>query len=554
MPQLVLGPLVRHVGERTASVWVETDAQARVRVRAAGGAWTARTFVVHDRHYALVQVDGLEPGTVADYTVELDEQEVWPLPDSPYPPSRLATLDRDRPTRLAFGSCRTSVPHDEEHNGTHGVDALRATALELAGDMQGPHWPDLVAFLGDQVYADELSPAMREFIERRRGLSQPPGAELKDFAEYAHLYWLAWNEPANRWLLSTLPSVMIFDDHDVRDDWNTSLSWHEEMNATDWWHERLLGALTSYWVYQHIGNLSPEALAQDEVWQRLVREQERGDDEVDLTEPLRALADQVDRDPTRFRFSYTVDLGDARLVVVDSRAARDLAPDRRNMLDPTELAWLDQQMRGDVDHLLVATSLPFLLPPGLHALESWNEAMAEGAWGSRWTQRGERLRRAVDLEHWAAFEHGFDQVCDMTLSVARGERGRPPETIVFLSGDVHHSYVAQVEDLDDLGARSRIAQAVCSPIRNPLPRHVRVAMALLARGLARPMQAMTRRSAKIPDPPFRWSLTDGPWFDNCLAVLQVDGPDIELTWHGGDATGRRPDLPVLREVARAEVG
>ena len=67
-----------------------------------------------------------------------------------------------------------------------------------------------------------------------------------------------------RWLLSTVPSSMIFDDHDVRDDWNTSDSWRREMQATSWWQERVIGGLSSYWVYQHLGNLSPAALAKDD--------------------------------------------------------------------------------------------------------------------------------------------------------------------------------------------------------------------------------------------------------------------------------------------------
>jgi hypothetical protein len=60
-------------------------------------------------------------------------------------------------------------------------------------------------------------------------------------------------------------------------------------------------------------------------------------------------------------------------------------------------------------------------------------------------------------------------VLDMVVEVARGKRGRPPGTITFLSGDVHNSYVTEI-DHDQLGAgASRIVQAVCSPIRNPLP-------------------------------------------------------------------------------------
>eukprot|EP01032_Pedospumella_encystans_P028732 gene28733-32447_t len=138
-----------------------------------------------------------------------------------------------KPLRMAFGSCRTSVGHDKAGNDTHGVDALRAYALRMAGVTDTAHrddpdpgdevrWPDLVLFLGDQVYADETTQEMKEFIDSRRDIEQAPWTELQDYEEYAHLYCLAWTDPANRWLLSTVPTAMIFDDHDVRDDWNTS--------------------------------------------------------------------------------------------------------------------------------------------------------------------------------------------------------------------------------------------------------------------------------------------------------------------------------------------
>lgn len=567
MPDLVLGPLLRHVTTTSVSVWVETDAHARATVTADGRSWQAPTFTVAGRHYALVVVDALAPGSVHDYTVSVGapdgsgSAEVWPPPDSPFPPSSMRTLDPDRGVRLGFGSCRTSVPHDEQHTRSHGVDALRATAIALAHDPDSVDRPDLIAFLGDQIYADEPPEAMLEYIARRRGRDSEPVDELKDYDEYAHLYGIAWNDPANRWLLSTVPSVMIFDDHDVRDDWNTSHTWHEQMNALPWWHERLVGALSSYWVYQHVGNLSPQELSADPIWStvadRLATHAGTGTapeptDEVDLTETLRGLAERVDDSPENYRFSYSVDLPDARLVMIDSRASRELAPGRRNMLDATEIEWLEEHLRGDVDHLLLGTSLPFLLPPGIHDLEAWNEAMSEGAWGPRVARWGEKIRQAVDLEHWAAFEHGFDQVMDATMEVARGQRGRAPATITFLSGDVHNSYVTRIDDPHQYGARSQIVQAVCSPIRNPLPPHVRALQAGLARGLAAPMRALVRLTRKVPEVPYPWSISDGPWFDNNLAMLRVDGDEIELSWRHGVVVDD-PRQPRLEEVAVVRV-
>lgn len=555
---LTLGPLLRYVGETSATVWVQTRDSAVVRVRAFDREWSAPTFGAHGRHYALVVVDGLEPGTAGDYAVDIDGEQVWPqaAPDHPdLPASRIRTLLHSEPTRLAFGSCRTTVPHDAEGNASNGVDALRAYAYHLSRpERDEEEWPHLVCFLGDQVYADETSEEMQEFIASRRSLDEPPGEELKDFEEYSHLYFLAWSDPLNRWLLSTLPSAMIFDDHDIRDDWNTSQSWKREINQTSWWHERIVGGLASYWVYQHVGNLSPEELAQDEVWQQIVAHADGGSsDELDLTRVLDDLAERVDRQPETYRWSYARDLGESRLVVVDSRAARVLEPERRSILDDDELEWLDGQLRGDVDHLFIGTSLPFFIAQGIHDLEAINEAMATGAWGPRVARWGEKMRRAVDLEHWAAFQDGFAAVLAMVVEVASGKRGQRPGTITFLSGDVHNSYVTRISPDQLPAGSSTILQAVCSPIRNPLPRQVRIAQALLGKGLARPLALLVNRTDKVPNAPYRWDVTDGPWFDNNLATLEVRGRGLVIRWEAGEVRGERFDAPDLRQVARVVV-
>ena len=561
---LLLGPLLRYVDDTSATIWVEVAGPALVTVTAGERRASARTFAAHGHHFALVEVTGLPPGSHTEYAVHVDDTRVWPSdePDlADFPPSVIPTLEPGKPLRMAFGSCRVSVGHDEEGTAQFGVDALRAYSLFMAGRTASrsdddERWPDLVLFLGDQVYADETSPKMREFIEQRRDPEQAPWYELKDFEEYAHLYLLAWRDPANRWLLSTLPSAMIFDDHDIRDDWNTSWTWRREMEATSWWHERIVGGLASYWVYQHLGNLSRADRAEDALWQKVVGHE--GPDELDLTADIDAFADRADQHPDSYRWSYARDFGtQARLVVVDSRAARVLEPGSRSILDPNEMSWLDDQLRGDVDHLLVGTSLPFLLAPGLHHAEAFSEGLCGGVWGRRMAGVGEKLRQAIDLEHWAAFQQGFREVAEMTLEVASGRRGTPPETITFLSGDVHHSYACSAwpdPDVTDVEAHSRIVQAVCSPIRNPLPLAMqRVTTWGTRRRLGNVVRRLARR-AKVPASPLTWAIDRGPWYDNNLAVLEIgEDSGLTFTWVAGDVEGRACDDPVLRTVAKVEV-
>ncbi|TFC59327.1 alkaline phosphatase D family protein [Cryobacterium sp. TMB1-7] len=540
---LILGPMLRYVDTDSASVWVETARAGQVTVRADARMWSARTFAVHGHHYALVQVDDLAPGTTSPYAVDIDGVQVWPPLPSRFPASVISTLTPGAPLKLAFGSCRTSVPHDEKGNRSHGVDALRSYALQMAALPGQFSWPDLVLFLGDQVYADTTSEQMQEFIRARRDLTEPPGEELADFEEYAHLYGLAWSDPANRWLLSTVPTAMIFDDHDIRDDWNASLSWKREMEQTSWWHGRLVSGLASYWVYQHLGNLSPADREVDEIWRFLASHD--GDAELDLSERLDAFVERAAAEPASYRWSYCRDYGDSRLIVIDSRIARRLDPADRALIDDDESGWLDERMRGGFRHLLVGTSLPFLLPTGLHHLEAWNEATAEGAWGAPMAAVSEKLRQALDLEHWAAFQSSFRRVAQMATDLADGKRGPAPDTITFLSGDVHYSYVAEVER----SSGSRIIQAVCSPIRNPLALPLRSFSAVLSYAIANRPSEMLARSAGVPVSPLRWRGIRGPWFENCLASVSATPAGLRFRWITGVVRGDGRARPRVTEIS-----
>ncbi|MFY1574935.1 alkaline phosphatase D family protein [Verrucosispora sp. WMMD703] len=559
--ELLIGPLLRRVVGTRATVWVETTTPTVVTVRTAGGATgTAPTFSAYDHHYALVVVDGLNPDSTTPYEVLIDDEVVWPQPESRFPPSVIrtrATDDRDQPVRLLFGSCRETTQHATTRKLP--PDALDAYARRVMADPDPAALPDLLLLLGDQVYADETSPTVKRLLRRRR--RRPEGApkdQVVSFDEYTKLYLESWRDPEIRWLLSTLPTVMIFDDHEIIDDWNTSASWRAEMREQPWWAERITSGLASYWVYQHLGNLSPDEIAADPVFAKVSAAEDatgvlrefgaRVDTEADLahdTERWRAV---------QYQWSYALDLGRTRLVMLDNRCSRVLQPGRRAMLPPGEWSWFLDRAHGGYDHLVVGSSLPWLLPPGIHHVETWNEKLADSP--RPWVAGlGERLRRALDLEHWAAFRRSFDALAELFARIGAGAPGTPddrkgagpayppPASISVLSGDVHHSYVARVRFADP-GVRTPVHQLTCSPIHNQVPAGMRPLMRLgWARGPAGAARALAR-TAGVRRALVKWRKLAGPYFGNAVATLTHAGRGAEVVIEGTTGDGH------LREVAR----
>ena len=525
MAKLILGPLLRYVSETEATVWVETDGSCHVSVSSPdGGGFEAReeTFEVQEHHYALVCIDGLEPGGVYEYEVAIDGERCWPLPDSDFPPSVIRTFDPEGPIEMVFGSCRVALPHeppynlskDEDPDGRE-YDALYAKALKMR-EQPRESWPHLILMLGDQVYVDEGAPYTREYIRQTRGTDHDPGLDVMNFEEYTRLYWESWGDPAIRWLLSTVSTSMVIDDHDMSDDWNISRAWVDEMRGRPWWKERIVGGLSAYWVYQWLGNLSPRELADNEVYEAV-----RSED--DASPILRDFAAHADQKVESARWSYCRDLGASRLLVLDSRSGRVLEDDRRSIFDDDEWDWIADHATGDFDHLLIGTSVPYLLAPGFHYIEAWSEAVGNGAWGRLGNRLAESARRALDFDHWSAFGMSFERLTTLIEEVASGRRGSPPASIVVLSGDVHHAYLAEIAFRSGTGIRSAAYQATCSPFRNPLDERER---SVIRFGISEAGTVLGRalaRSAGAPDPEIRWRFCEGPYFDNQAATLVLDG-------------------------------
>jgi hypothetical protein len=201
-----------------------------------------------------------------------------------------------------------------------------------------------------------------------------------------------------------------------------------------------------------------------------------------------------------------------------------LDPGKRAMVDEDEWRWISEHATGDVDHLLIGTSLPLIMGPAMHWLEAWNEIVADGAWGKNVKKIAEKLRQELDLEHWPAFQDSFRRMCDLLIEVGAGRRGKAPSTICVLSGDVHHAYLAQVGFRPGSGVESAVWQAVCSPFRNPLDSNERrIILGAWTKPAGRIARALAHR-AGVRDPDVQWRLAhEKPWFNNQVASLELDG-------------------------------
>jgi PhoD-like phosphatase len=547
--QLLIGPVLRRVTGDRATIWVETTEPAFVRVEAEdGGSGSAMTFSAYGHHYAIVVVEGLPPDAASRYRVILDTEQVWPPADYPYPPPLIrtrATHDGDQTVRLIFGSCREATPRATGRKLP--PDALDAFARRLMTDPTDPDLrPDTILLLGDQVYADMPSTKVRRFLRRHRPKSvRGPADQVVTFDEYTRLYLESWRDPEVRWLLSTVPSAMIFDDHEIIDDWNTSASWRREMSGQSWWRERIGSGLASYWVYQHLGNMSPDEIAADPLYAKITTTE-------DATDLMREFGRSVDEpssaenDDRPYRWSFAFDVGRTRIIMLDNRCNRVLTSGRRVMLPAAEWSWLVDQAHGSYDHLVIGASLPWLMPPGIHHLEAWNERLADSG-RPRAAAIGEKLRRGMDLEHWAAFTRSFDALGELVKRLGEGSRGAPrhrigtggayaaPASISVLSGDVHHSYVARAMLGPDVV--TPVHQLTCSPIHNQVPAPMRPLMRFAWSRLGARATRALARSAGVRRPAFRWDRLAGPYFGNAVSTLRLDGPRAEVTVEGTTKDG-----------------
>ncbi len=244
-----------------------------------------------------------------------------------------------------------------------------------------------------------------------------------------------------------LSTLMIFDDHDITDDWNLSAQWEETAYGHPF-SKRIIGnALLAYLLCQGWGN-HPDAF-------------------VELVPPIQALTAHVPDNHLdaaaqdvllatllKFQQWHYVLPSTPALVVLDTRTRRWRSEftlkQPSGLLDWEALSELQQELLDHPSAIIVSPAPIF----GVKLIETVQKVFS-------WC--GHPL--LVDAENWMA-HRGAAQVI---LNIFR--HSRTPGNYVILSGDVHYSFVYAVL-IRHRNAGPRIWQITSSGIKNEFPRRL----------------------------------------------------------------------------------
>jgi hypothetical protein len=290
------------------------------------------------------------------------------------------------------------------------------------------------------MYLLAWSPALWKRVD----LDPPPGLDAASQSLYrterAAMEGFAAALAAVRRVFAHLPVAMIFDDHDITDDWNLSREW-EEVAYGHPFSKRVIGnALFGYLLNQAWGN-NPDAFGQ-ELFDTV---------QASLNTPGNAAHDECIDQLLRFDHWHYSWPTAPPLVVIDSRTHRwrseSAARKPSGLMDWESLTDLQQTLRGLPAVLLVSPTPIF----GVKLIEAIQRIF---------TWFGQPL--LVDAENWMAHPGSAHAI----LNIFR--HPKTPQHFVVLSGDVHYSFVYDVE----LRGRVRgpdIWQICSSAIRNDFP-------------------------------------------------------------------------------------
>ena len=334
--------------------------------------------------------------------------------------------------------------------------------------------------------------------------------------------------PAAARVMAHLPSLMIFDDHDITDDWNLTADWERTAYGHPFSRRIIGNALLAYLLCQGWGN-DPDRLAEPlaEAAELLASAAHQegwlpaGEQDAVIERLLRFQGWEVEVE------------GDPKLVVLDTRTRRwrsERSPKRPSgLMDWEALSDLQQQILGATSVVIVSPAPMF----GVKLIEAIQRLF---------TLAGRPL--LVDAENWMAHRGA----ASVMLHIFR--HTRTPGHYVILSGDVHYSFAYDIR-IRQRREGPRIWQITSSGLKNAFPDTLLDWFDRLNRWLYAPRSPLNwftqRRRMKItPRDPDRAKAGERLWNGSGIGLVELDGQGRptsirQLDAQGFDVTFPPPD-------------
>lgn len=241
-----------------------------------------------------------------------------------------------------------------------------------------------------------------------------------------------------------LPTLMIFDDHDVTDDWNLSARWEQTAYGHPF-SKRIIGnALLAYLLCQGWGN-NPDVFEQPlEAFAELLQQRQDNHLQAEMQDSL------IDQLLHFERWDYVLPTTPA-LLVLDTRTRRWRS--EGHLSKPSGL--MDWEALCDFQQALLDHPACIIVSPA----PMFGVKLIEGI-QKLFTYAGHPL--LVDAENWMAHRGA----ASVMLNIFR--HSRTPGDFVILSGDVHYSFVYRVS-IRHKRASPTIWQITSSGIKNEFP-------------------------------------------------------------------------------------
>ncbi len=286
--------------------------------------------------------------------------------------------------------------------------------------------------------------------------------------------------PKVRRLLANIPTYMIFDDHDVTDDWNITGGWYDKVRDNPLGHRVISNALAAYWAFQGWGN-DPNNFDYDMIRSVI--------DFLATPTPSETLTKQHDLMTWKHRgWGYSIPTHPP-IIALDSRTQRqpdgDFYPTQlmdRYALDWLEMEWLQikTQKEHQINQQIIDEAFlerPIIIAPtpvmGFTPVELLTQF---GLWllgaieDSRFIRPIEKIFDIegiatgyfvfkFDAEAWISNREGFSNFLNNLL------HKMDINQCVFLSGDVHYAFTAK-SSFESLGKKLDCWQLTSSSLCN----------------------------------------------------------------------------------------